>query len=220
MRRAIRARPRVRSLRSEVGEEAAELFGEFEKILDGAEIRLNEALQETEALLEQTRRQFHGLLLAHRDDGLVARFLVENAGYVVLVFEGGVDRLFEALHGEAATGYAVAARSYLDSGHFGEGARLLSEARSRVGDREAWVRLSNYAEAMVAYLAGEYADAVKSLTAWLEQSPPADESAYASLALDAVSHLGRLTEGEEGSRVAAAAEELTERLQSVAAATA
>jgi len=208
--------PRVGQLQGESAAEAG-LIREFNRIVAGAAARLDEALRETEALLEQTRRQFHGLLIAHRNDGLVSRFLVENAGYVVLAFEGGVDRLFEEMYQQSASGHARAARSYLDSGHFREGARALVEARSRGGDREAWVRLGDYAEAMQAYLDGDYSGAVRLLSAWLDRHPPAEESAYAALALDAMSHLGQLAEAGEGKRIAADAERIVERLRSVAA---
>ena len=208
--------PRVRRLEGASPEEA-ELIREFDKILSGASVRLDEALQETEALLGQTRRQFRGLLAVNQEDGLVTRFLIENAGYVALVFDGGLEVLLAEVHGDAARGYALAARSYLDSGHFAEGARLLDDARRLGGDRPEWIRLGNYADAMNAYLEGAYADAVASLSAWLEKAPPPEEAPYALQALDAVSHLGRLAEGEEGERTAAAAERLAERLQSLAA---
>jgi len=204
--------PRVGRL-SGRSEEEADLIREFNKIVAGASVRLDEGLQETEALLEQTRRQFRGLLVARPGDGLVTRFLIENAGYVVLAFDGGVEALFDQVHGDAATGYALAARSYLDSGHFEQGARLLAEARSRGGDREAWLRLGEYAQAMDAYLRGDYRNAIDALAAWLECQPGADESGYAALALDAVSHLGRLTAGAERPALADDAERLVERLQ-------
>jgi len=207
--------PRVGKLAG-TSSDALELIREFKKIVAGASVRLDEALQETEALLEQTRRQFQGLLTAHAEDGLVARYLIENAGYVVLVFEGGVESIFEAVHGDVATGWALAARSYLESGHFADAARLFAEVRQRGGDRADWARLQDYAAAMDAYLQGDYPSAVERLAAWLDQAPPADEAPYAELALDAVSHLGRLTEGEERERVGAEAERLAERLGAVA----
>jgi len=209
--------PRVGRLAG-LSEEEADLIREFDRIVAGASERLDEALRETEALLEQARRQFRGLLRARPHDGLVARFLVENAGYVVLVFEGGLDVLFEEVHGDAATGYAIAARSYLDSGHFAEGGKLLAEARRHGGEREAWLRLGEYARAMEAYLRGDYRKAMEALSAWIEREPPADESLYAALALDAVSHVGRLTHGAERQAVAADAERLAERLHSLVAA--
>jgi hypothetical protein len=200
--------PRVERL-SGRSEEEADLIREFKRIVAGAAVRLDEAIHELEALLEQTRRQFRGLLQARPHDGLVARFLIENAGYVVLAFEGGVETLFEQIHGDAASGYALAARSYLDSGHF--------EACRRGGEREAWLRLGEYASAMVAYLRGDYRDAMEALAAWIERAPAADESGYAALALDAVCHVGRLTEGDQWKAMAADAERLAERLQSLAA---
>ena len=206
--------PRVRKLQGRSQEEA-NLIREFEKIVAGAAVRLDEAMQETEALLEQTRLQFRSLLLAQPEHGLVTRFLIENAGYVVLVFEGGVDRILEDVHGDAATGYWVAARSYLDSGHFEEASRLLTEARRRGGERADWVRLGDYANAMEAYLRGDYRKAMDALAAWIAHDPVADESGYAALALDAVSHVGKLTEGEEGQEVAADAERIAEQLQTL-----
>jgi len=209
--------PRVGKLKGASPAEAG-LIREFKRIVAGASVRLDEALLETEALLEQTRRQFHGLLLAHREDGRVSRFLVENAGYVVLAFEGGVDRLFEEMYEDAASGHARAARSYLDSGYFREGARALVEARVRGGDREPWLRLADYAAAMQAYLEGDYPGAVASLSAWLDRHPPPEEAAYAALALDAMAHLGQLADGDSGEGGAADPERVVERLRSVAAA--
>lgn len=209
--------PRVGKLPGESPAEK-ELIREFKRIVSGASVRLDEALQETEALLEQTRRQFHGLLLAYRDEGLLARFLVENAGYVVLAFEGGVEAIFEETHGDAAEGWGLAARSYLDSGYFPEAARTFEEARRRGGDREAWVRGGRYAEAMAAYMRGDYPTAVERLGEWIEGERRPEEAAWATLALDAVSHLGRLSAGPERERVSAAADRLAERLRSFAAA--
>jgi tetratricopeptide (TPR) repeat protein len=209
--------PRVLKLAG-ASEAELELMREFQRILAGASLRLDEALQETEALLQQTRRQFQGLLEANPHDGLVTRYLIEKAGYVALVFEEGLDALLARVHGEAASAYAAAARSYLDSGHFAEAARLLAEARARGGDRAAWLRLEDYASAMRAYLAGAYPEALASLSAWLDREPPADEAPYAALALDAVSHLGRLAGSDAEAGVAETRERLAARLQSVASA--
>jgi tetratricopeptide (TPR) repeat protein len=206
--------PRVLGLAG-ASDAEVELKREFERILAGASVRLDEALGEVEALLDQTRRQFQGLLDANPGDGLVTRYLIENAGYVALVFEDGLDALLARVHGEAAVAYALAARSYLDSGHFADGARLLGEARRRGGDRVPWLRLGDYARAMNAYLEGSYDEAVTALSAWLDREPPADEGPYAALALDAVSHLGRVSGAERG---AGAVDRLAARLQLLAAA--
>lgn len=204
--------PRVRQLSGDSEEEVG-LIREFEKILSGASARLDEALEETEALLLQTRRQFRGLLRANAEDGLVARLLVENAGYVALVFDGGLETLLEEVYGSAAEGHAVAARSYLDSGHFAEAGAGFDRARARGGENSGWTRLSDYASAMNAYLDGSYGEAVDGLERWLDGQPADDERRYGMLALDAVSHLGRLVPPEEQERVGPVAETLASRLQ-------
>jgi len=206
--------PRVRKLAG-ASEAEAELMREFERILSGASARMDEAIQETDVLLDQTRRQFQGLLAANAKDGLVTRYLIESAGYVALVFEEGLDVLLAGIHGEAAEGYAVAARSYLDSGHFAESGALLAEARTRGGDRAVWLRLGDYAAAMNSYLGGAYDDALASLSAWLDREPAADEVGYAALALDVLSHLGRIPGGPDAG-TSEAAERLSQRLQSLA----
>jgi len=205
--------PRIRRLRGAT-EEEAELIREFERILVGASGRLDEALEETEALLLQARRQFRGLLRANACDGLVARLLVENAGYVALVFDGGLESLLADVYGSVAEGRALAARSYLDSGRFAEAADLLDKAREAGGERDAWVRLGEYAGAMEAYLQGRWEEALDALGRWLDRRPEAGENAYAALALDAISHLGKLAQPEDQPRIGAAADALLVRLQS------
>ncbi|NNL66790.1 MAG: tetratricopeptide repeat protein [Myxococcales bacterium] len=207
--------PRVRKLKG-VSEEEVELIREFERIVSGASERLDEALAETEALLGQARRQFMGLLRVNASDGLVARLLIENAGYVALVFDGGLDGLLSDVYGGVANGHAVAARSYLDSGHFPEAAAMLDTARAHGGDEPAWLRLAEYARAMTAYLAGSYGESVAALERWLERGPDGDEAAYAALALDAVSHLGKLVPDADRERVGREADGLMARLQTIA----
>lgn len=206
--------PRIRKLKG-VSEEEVELIREFERILSGASARLDEALEETEALLAQARRQFLGLLRVNASDGLLARLLIENAGYVALVFDGGLEGLLAEVYGSVAEGHAVAARSYLDSGHFPEAVARLDKARADGGDDPTWLRLAEYARAMSAYLEGSYGDSVAALARWLDLGPGRDEAAYAALALDAVSHLGKLVPEGQRDRVGSAADGLRARLQAV-----
>src|SRR5512134_359120 len=74
--------PRVRALESRASGDAPELFEEFDRLLEGVSKRLEEGLREAEALLGQTVAQLRLLLNAHRDDGAVARFLLENTDRV------------------------------------------------------------------------------------------------------------------------------------------
>ena len=120
--------PRVRALRTESGGENAALFQEFEKILSAVAQRLEEGLHESEALLVGTREQLALLLAEHRDNGFVARCLIENRADVEDVFESALDALLAQIHGDAATGHRVAGRSYLASGYFAEAEAAFARA--------------------------------------------------------------------------------------------
>ncbi len=209
--------PKVDALRAQAGSDADRLFQEFERILAAARSRLEEALQETEALLEQTREQFRRLLAAHRHNGLVTRYLIENASLVEPVLGDALDRLLEGIHGEAAEGWALAARSYLESGYFDEAGRALVEATSRDPGRPELVRLGAYARGMAAYLDGRYALALDHLEHWLEGAPPDELKPFAALARAALARLGSLVEEGEREALAPRAGALAERLAALVA---
>jgi tetratricopeptide (TPR) repeat protein len=207
--------PKVRRLRSQSGPEAEELFREFEKILEASAVRLDEALQEAEALLAQTSAQFRVLLAAHSGSGLVTRYLIENASLVEEVFSQDLDSFLAEFHGEAVDGFAKAARSYLESGYFEQARDILVAARARGDDRPDLVRLSAYADGMTAYLDGRYAEALRHLDRWVQAGPPPEEAHLATLARSALGHVSHLV--EEGERVAitGAASRLAERIRPV-----
>lgn len=203
--------PKIHALGREADPEEAGLFGEFEKMLEATRARMDESLQETEALLAQTRRQFRRLLMAHRDNGLLTRYLVENRDLVEHVFEEGLDGLLEAIHGGAGTGYLRAARSYLASGYFDRSLGALAEAARR-GEAPAEVEaLRAFAEGMNAYLDGRPERAVERLEIWLAGGAAVQDEAFADLAWAA---LARLAEGgaAAGPEVAARARELSEHV--------
>jgi hypothetical protein len=206
--------PKVRALRSETGVDTDEIFQEFEKILAAAAIRLDEALQETEALFAHTRAQFHLLLVAHSTNGLVARYLIENAARVAEIFPQGLDRLLAEIHGSAAHGYATAARSYLASGYFAPARGVLLEALARSAEEEEQEelrRLAAYAEGMDAYLEGRYRDAIAGLEGWLALRPGLGEGALADLAHAALSRVSSLAEGPDAEEIGAEASALALR---------
>ncbi len=212
--------PKVRALRSQVGREADQLFREFEKILSAASVRLDEALQETENLLAQTRDQFRLLLVDHRENALATRYLVEHRDLAEETLDDGLEALLTELHGSASAGYAVAARSYLDSGYFREANRLISRALARDPRRRDLLRLSDYARGMEAYLARDYSEAVKRLGAWIEAGPASDQLNFVRLAHAAVSRVGPLVEGDGREGLIAAASALSNRLESLSEAAA
>ncbi len=203
--------PRVRELRSAAGEDADPLFEDFEKILGAVSLRLEETLQETEALLSHTREQLRVLLGGHRENGHVTRYLLENAEVVEEVFGGSLDEILADIHDDAGSAYATAARSYLVSGYYLEAEQAFAEARARGSEQEDLERLSAYAYGMGAYLAGDYGVSVAWLGRWIE-SASEDEAKLAGLAHAAISKIGQLAVGGDKQRVVADATLLLEKL--------
>jgi tetratricopeptide (TPR) repeat protein len=184
--------PKVLELRSQAGGENEELFGEFEKILEGSSVRLDEALQETEALLSQATSQLRVVVRDHSSSGLVARYLIRNAGDVEEVFAQDLDSLLAELYGSSTAGFRLAGCSLLASGYFDEARETLEAAGDRGGSDPELERLSAYAEGMSAFLKGRYADAVQGLERWVESEPGPDQSSYAGLAHAALSRIPQL----------------------------
>ena len=184
---------------------------EFEKILSGVSRRLEEGLHEVEVLFDQTVEQLRVVLLLHRENGFLARFLLENAGIVEEIFEAPFDSLLGEIYGSPAEGYHSAGRSYLMSGYYEAAIEALGAASERGGDRAESERLSAYARGMAAYLSRAYAASVEHLAKWAESSQD-DPLELFRLAQDAVSRVGQLAEGDERPRIAAAADALLARL--------
>jgi tetratricopeptide (TPR) repeat protein len=198
--------PKVRALRSAASGEADQLFREFEKILSAASVRLDEALQETESLLVQTREQCRALLTAHSNNGLLARYLLENRAGVEDVFDSPLEDLLRDVYGDAAAGFALAGRSYLESGHFGRARDALETAMVRTGRDADLLRDAAYARGMEAYLDGRYPVAVEAIGAWLEASPSREHDApLGALAQSALARVGRAEQSADAATAAAAA---------------
>jgi tetratricopeptide (TPR) repeat protein len=205
--------PKVAAMRAAAEPGTEGLFEEFGKILEAARQRFREALEESEALLEQTRRQFRVLLFAHRESGLLARYLVENAEAAAEVLGESLDDFFAAVHGEAVAGWALAARAYLDSGFFDEAEGALDEALARAPQRPDLERARRYARGMAAYLRGRYDQAVADLDAWAGPSPEPRDAHLTALAHAAVTRLEQLVEGQGRESLLARASALAERLE-------
>lgn len=214
--------PKVRALRAASVQDSTGLLHEFEKILEGSALRLEESLEEVETLLGQTTAQFRLLLAARADCGVVTRYLVAHAELVEEALGEDLDAVLAAIHGSPGAGHASAARSYLESGFFAEARDCALDAAARGEDPEALRRLARYAEGMQSYLEGRFGEAVQELGGWLEGASTADEHAL-RLALAVVSRVGQLVEpepsrdeeerGEGDGRVAEEAAALAERLR-------
>jgi len=208
--------PRVRALRSESTEDSDALFREFEKILETVSERLTEGLQETEILIEQTGDQLRVLLAEQPKNGFVLRYLVESRELVEEVFAVPLDALLSEITGDAAVGFELAARSYLDSGFYRRAESAFTAAIERGGEARDLDRLLKYARGMVAYLAGDYAECVARLDEWFERRGDTDAK-LVEIARVAVSKIDQLAEGENRERVTAEAAVLVERLGPVVA---
>ncbi len=200
--------PKVEAARSDAEPGSEALFDEFARILRASRTRLEEALGESESLLEQTRRQFRVLLAAHRENGFVARYLLENASLAEEVLGEPLDALFASIHGDAVAGYALAARSYLESGHFDEARRALAEASARDPAQPALRAATSYAEGMSSWLHGDYERALDQLEHWAGQPHAPEDARFRELALAAISRLGQLVEGESAATLSARASAL------------
>jgi len=205
--------PRVRALHSESGSESEGLFREFERILASVAVRLENGLVETEGLLERTRDQLAVLLVGHRENGYLARYLIENEALVAEVFSMGLEKLLVQIHDEAGRGYEVAARSYLKSGYY-ELARSAFEGARRRGANslEDLVALEACATGMRAYLDGNYAKCVSSLSEWIDGFDKDEDPELVSLANAAVSRVGRFLDADSDSALIAEAAVLYEKL--------
>jgi hypothetical protein len=203
--------PRVQALRSRAGGDAPELFEEFDRLLDGVSARLAEGLSESEVLLAQTVEQLRLLIGAHRGDGSVARFLIENPERVQAVFERPLDELLAETHGSTAAAYSLAGSSYLDSGYYAEAVAALEQAKRRDARCADLVPLLAYARGMDAYLRRDYAASVSELSSWAS-TRDAGAPARRRLARDAISCIAKLAESDGGAGVAADAAALLSRL--------
>jgi len=205
--------PKVSALRgasTDAGDDA--LFREFAKIQDTAVGRLDEALEETGSLLEQTRRQLKALLMEHREDGLIARCLVEHAALAAQVFSMDIGDLFAEIYGDTVAGYSTAAHSYLRSAFYAEALGALQQAQQASGGCEDFYGLICYAEGMRAFLGRSYPRSVEKLSAWVDAGPGEQEKAYAGFARAALSRMGNLIDAGEDEGVIDDAKKLVERL--------
>jgi len=212
--------PRVRALRQKAARQADGLFGEFERILGAVKVRLEEGLEESETLLGQTRDQLLELLRERDDDGLLARYLLENAAAAEEAFGKPNDELLSDIYGDPARAHATAARSYLLSGYFEDAERELGRALERGGDASRLGPLLAYARGMAAYLAGDYPETVRRLSEWVDAGVdvgvPGDGAVLADVAASAVSRIDRLVDPESRAELVKDAAALLERLPAAA----
>jgi tetratricopeptide (TPR) repeat protein len=195
--------PKVQALRQAAVRDASGLLPEFEKLLEGAALRIDESLQELDTLLAQTTAQFRVLREANLDEGVLARVLVARGGELAEVFGGSPDELFAALYGHAASAWSRAGRSFLESGFYEEAVHAFERAAQDGGNDGS---LQAYARGMRAYLAASYEEAALELITWLDGSAdplPEAERDLARAAGAALARVGALAGAESDAAVQA-----------------
>ncbi len=213
--------PKVEQLLEQHGRDDVKFFRELEHIQIAGADRTSDALRETEALLDQTRDQLLALLIARPESGLMTRNLVENRKFVEDVFESDLASILSRIHGDASTGYRIAAHSYLTSAFFSEAIRCLessedhANAVAQIGEPLAaeLARLRSYATGMIHFSAGSYAMSLESIEDWLDAEPSDDEQIYLAFAESALSRIGKLVDDDSDPELLSLAESLVGRIQ-------
>jgi hypothetical protein len=205
----------VRALRATSHADGEELFREFEKILAQSSVRMAEALLEAETLLQQTAVELRALLRTQAENGLVARLLVEQGDELAGILGRDAVGLQEEIFGSRAGAHERAARSYLESGYFGEAAEAFAAGLAQGGGGAEPSALRDYAEGMQAFLERDYGRAVERLRRWLDAPVPRDGK-LTDLAYTALSRVGPLVDGERAPELRSVAVQLAERLRPLA----
>ena len=202
--------PKVAALRAAGVSDASGLLGEFDKLVAAARERLAESVSEAHVLLTQTTAQFRVLLRSHAANGLLARFVVENAAPLAEAFASSEDDALADLHGSAAAAWRRAAWSYLESGFFAEASRALAMSEAHGDGGPEIARQRAFADGMSAYLVGRYDAALSGIAAWLDAAPTGDELRLAPLAASAMAGARKLVAADTAlaERVSALAERL------------
>jgi tetratricopeptide (TPR) repeat protein len=115
-------RPRYLEYKERIGKSAYEkdYLEQFEKIISRAEQGMVDGMEETRFLFRDARAQLFDFFKANRQSALLVRFLLTNQPLLHKVYGvKQVKEIFNVLFSNGYLGaYQVAARSYLQSGHY------------------------------------------------------------------------------------------------------
>jgi hypothetical protein len=200
---------RVDALKANTNPLAPELSREFGRILTSSASRLDEAVEEVDVLLAITRNQLLRLLVEESDNELLARCLYEEQEAVAAVFPQGFQALYAEVHGSPTEGLIKAANSYLESAYYDEALEVLSQASPREGLENA----IEFASAMQAFLARDYAGCAQHLSIWLEACSEVEDTSRVKLALAAAKYVEKVDEGLFSSELRGLLSQLRERLK-------
>jgi tetratricopeptide (TPR) repeat protein len=102
----------------------------FKKIISRTEESFKEGIEEINVLFQDVFRQFQDLLGEYRENGLLARFLLEESDLLKEVFGiNAVEDVFRALYGpKEGQGHRLAGESYFQSAFYGKAIKAFALA--------------------------------------------------------------------------------------------
>ena len=121
------------------------LIQEFRKIISRTQESFAEGIEEINVLFQDVFRQFQELLGEYRENGLLARFLLEESDLVKEVFGiDAVEVVFRTLYGpEEAQGYRLAGESYFQSAFYAKAIKAFTRAlEKRPGDQSIQFKIN------------------------------------------------------------------------------
>jgi len=118
------------SARGDHSQGQGNLIREFKKIISRTEESFKEGVEEINVLFQDVFRQFQELLGEYRENGLLARFLLEESDLLKEVFRiDSVEDIFRTLYGSnEAQGYHLAGESYFQSAFYAKAIKAFTQA--------------------------------------------------------------------------------------------
>jgi hypothetical protein len=204
--------PKVRALQTAGDRESDALFREFERILAVADQRLRDGIGELTALLGRTREQLFSMLCECRNDGALARHLIEARAALEPVFELAQSELLARVFGSVERGFELAARSFLATGYYADAEAAFDRA-SVAPTRADLSALRACASGFGAFLSGDYARCIEQLSAWWGGAAEPLDRDLASLAVTILARLSRLSDSPSQAAHAARARRLEQSIR-------
>jgi len=182
--------PRVHALKENPNPLAPELSREFDRIVSSSASRLEEAVGEIDILLALASTQYLRLLTEESENDLLARCLYEERQTVATICGLDFEALFHQLYGSPGEGLLRAANSYIESAYYDEALHVLSQV-PEADARDA----SEFAMAMQAFLARDYARCAECLSRWLAAESIYESKSRMKLAIAAAKYVEKVEEG-------------------------
>lgn len=157
-------RPKYLQYRRGVGSSAYEkdYVRQFETIISKAELGTMEGMEETQSLFRDTKAQLMDFFKENKENPFLVRFLLENQPLLRSVYgPRGTKRIFGLMFRKGyLEAYQVAARSYLQGGHYDLSTACLLKALRMDSESPLIQLLLHFSRGMEAYYKNRYAKAL------------------------------------------------------------